>query len=135
MTRSRLTSLSRQLPSHHVLLKLVFLPGACVTSLATCKGGARGHPGVQRWLRHPQPVFIPVLLMSPKTFRECTGLVVVSTNLGSWQRLVMEAMAKAVHRPLLSKPWHTHSRVRGNVGPHTPALITKRVCVVVMTLQ
>ena len=133
MTRSRLTVLSRQHPGHHVLLELVYVPGACVTSLATSKSGARGHPGVQRWLRHPQPVLL-VLIMTPKTYRVCTGLVVVATNPGSWQRLVMEAMAKAVHRPLLSKPWHTHSRVRGNVGPHTPALITKRVCVVVMTL-
>ena len=73
--------------------------------------------------------------MTPKTFRGCTGLVVVATNPGSWQRLVTEAVAKAVHRSLLCIPLHTHSRVWGNVGPHTVALITKRVCVVVMTLQ
>ena len=70
--------------------------------------------------------------MTPKTYRMCTGLVVVPTNLGCWQRLVVEATMKAVHR---RKPLHVQSRVRGLVGTHTPALITKRVFVVVMTLQ
>lgn len=95
---------------HCKVIMLVFVPGTCVLLLATSVVGARGHPWTQNRLRCPQPVFsVIVLLMTPKTFRNCTSLVVPAGKIGSWRLVCGEAQQNTVIQQYI------HSRVRGKV--------------------